>query len=147
MLQFRSQKQAMIDKGANPFVVTYGGNTWADETRYLSNLPTKKSIFFTTRPLPDEFEKKNDFPDPWFYRTGVFDGKFSSAVGQGASGVVLSGEWYGKKAAFKFVEVGNQVDQSYAIDSLKTLNEKLSEMTSISALAGSKIVSFYGHYR
>ena len=140
-------KQAIIDRGANPFVVSYGGNTWTDETRYLSNLPTKKSIFFTTRPFPDEFEENSDFPDPWFYRTGVFDGKFGSVVGQGASGIVLSGEWYGKKAAFKFVEVGNQTFQELTKDSIKSLDEKLSEMISISELVGTKIVSFYGHYR
>ena len=139
----------MIDKGANPFVLDYNGNTKFQiyNLARLSRLPTKKSIFFTTRPFPGEFEEKSDFPDPWFYRSGVFDGKFRSIVGQGASGVVLNGEWYGKKAAFKFVEVGTQTYQKYTQDSIKSLDEKLSEMTSISALVGTKIVSFYGHYR
>ena len=51
----------MIDKGANPFVVSYGGYTWADETRNLSNLPPQKSVFFTTRPFEGQFKdgKKN----------------------------------------------------------------------------------------
>ena len=139
----------MIDKGVNPFVVDYGGDTEFEmgNLAHLSNLPTKKSIFFTTRPFLDEFEKKSDFPDPWFYRTGVFDGKFRSVVGQGASGIVLNGEWYGKKAAFKFVEIGEQKEQKYAPDAIKSLDEKLSEMISISELEGSKIISFYGHYR
>ena len=137
----------MIDKGANPFVVDGSGAAQIKRTRNLSNLPTKKSVFFTTRPLPDEFEEKSDFPDPWFYRTGVFDGKFQSVVGQGASGVVLNGEWYGKKAAFKFVEIESQNFQLFAEDCIRTLDEKLSEMISISALVGTKVVSFYGHYR
>ena len=137
----------MIDKGANPFVVDGSGAAQIKRTRNLSNLPTKKSVFFTTRPFTDKFEEKSDFCDPWFYRTGVFDGKFCSVVGQGASGIVVKGEWYGKKAAFKFVEIGKQTFQKAANDSIKSLNEKLSEMITISEIAGSKIISFYGHYR
>ena len=139
----------MIDRGANPFVVSYSGNTQFDihNLDYLSNLPSQKSIYFITRPLPDEFKEQNSFPDPWFYETGVFDSKFSSVIGQGAAGTVISGEWFGKKAAFKFVEIGAQRYQKFAKDSLKSLNEKLSEMISIQETVGSKIVSFYGHYR
>ena len=139
----------MIDKGANPFVVDYYGNTCFEINNlgHLSNLPTKKSIFFKTLPFPVELEDKADFPEPWFYRTGVFDGKFRSVIGQGSSGMVIKGEWYGKKAAFKFVEVGNQTFQKYTGDAIKSLEEKLSEMITISALVGTKIVSFYGHFR
>ena len=134
----------MIDRGANPFVVSYGGTTEFDNDNLgcLSNLPNQRSIYLTTRPLPDEFETKNEFPDPWFYKTGVFDGNFDSLIGKGASGVVLRGEWFGKRAAFKFSEIIPQ-----AKDSLKALNKKLSEIISLQSTAGSKIVSFYGHYR
>ena len=59
----------MIDKGANPFVVNYDGETWADETRGLSNLPTQKSVYFTIRPLEGDSAGKSNFPDPWFYQT------------------------------------------------------------------------------
>ena len=139
----------MIDRGANPFVVDRVGRTKFDihNLGYLSNLPSQKSVYFTTRPLPDEFKEQNEFPDPWFYKTGVFDGKFDCVIGQGAAGTVISGEWFGKKAAFKFVEIGTQEWQEYTTESLKTLYEKLSEMISIQSTVGSKIVSFYGHYR
>ena len=137
----------MIDSGANPFVVDYYGNTWADKTRNLSNLPSQKSIFFATRPFPDVFEDQNAFPDPWFYESGVFDGRFVRVVGQGATGTVISGEWFGEKAAFKFVEIGAQNFVEVTTDSLETLNEKLSEIIFIESTVGSKIVSFYGHYR
>ena len=136
----------MIDKGANPFIVDYAGNTKFESLnlQYLSNLPTEKSVYFTTRP----FEvSPSYFPDPWFYRTGIFDGKFDSEIGQGASGKVLSGVWLDKKAAFKFVEVGSQTFQGKVKDNLKILNKQLSEMKAIQATEGSKIVSFYGHYR
>ena len=89
----------------------------------------------------------NNFPDPWFYKTGVFDGKFDDVIGQGASGIVLKGEWFGRKAAFKFVEIGSQKYQERSDVALKSLNEKLTEMISIQSTAGSKIISFYGHYR
>ena len=137
----------MIDKGANPFIVNYNGNLAYLDEENLKNLPEQKSVFFITRPLDSNDESKADFLDPWFYRTGVFDGKFVKIIGRGASGTVISGEWYGKKAAFKFVEVGTQKFQKDVIDSLKSLDDKLSEMTSIQATNGSKIVQFYGHYR
>ena len=142
----------MIEQGANPFIVA--GNdidefsNWNLAKLSLSNLPTKKSVFFTIRPFIGDKKDKDVFLDPWFYRTGVF-GTFDSVIGQGASGIVLSGDWFGRKAAFKFVEIGAQnMPQSNDIkDGLKVLNGKISEMTSIKETEGSKIVSFYGHYR
>ena len=136
----------MIDKGANPFIVDYNGGTWSNLAPYLSNLP-QKSIYFTIRPQVGNDGNRADFLDPWFYRNGVFDGKFGAVIGQGASGKVISGEWLGRKAAFKFVEVGSQKWQDNVFDALESLEEKLSEMTSIEATKGSKIVSFFGHYR
>ena len=136
----------MIDKGANPFVVSYKGSTQASKTRGLSNLPTQKSVYFITRHFQGEFARKINFPDPWFYRTGVF-GKFQDVIGRGASGIVVSGDWFGRNAAFKFVDIGVQKYQKNVEDSLKILNERLSEMSSIQSTAGSKIVTFYGHYR
>ena len=85
--------------------------------------------------------------NPWFYRTGVFDGKFESVIGQGASGTVISGEWFDVKAAFKFVEIETRKWPKYITEGLKILDDKLSEMTSLRETNGSKIVSFYGHYR
>ena len=139
----------MIDRGANPFIVQYGGEPQFDiyNLGYLSNLPSQKSIYFLTRSPPDDFKQQNEFLDPWFYKTGFFNGKYNSVIGQGAAGTVVSGEWFGKKAAFKFVEIGTQKFQKELKDNLKTLDEKLSEMISIQSTVGSKIVSFYGHYR
>ena len=139
----------MIDEGVNPFVVDYGDDTQFEMRNlgHLSNLPSKKSVFFTTRSLEGEYKQKTGFPEPWFYQNGVFDGKFKSLIGQGATGTVISGEWFGKKAAFKFVEIGSQKYQKIKEDGLKTLDDKLSEMISIQSTSGSKIVKFYGHYR
>ena len=139
----------MIDKGANPFVVSYEGNTDFERRNlgHLSNLPSQKSVYFTTRSFEGESKHKIGFLEPWFYRSGVFDGKFESLIGQGATGTVISGEWFGRKAAFKFVEIGKQKEQILAKDSLKTLDNKLSEMISLQSTIGSKIVNFYGHYR
>ena len=139
----------MIDKGANPFVVGYDGDTEFNlrDLGHSSNLPSQKSVYFTTRPFEGEFKDNTSFLEPWFYQNGVFDGKFDSLIGQGASGTVISGEWCGKKAAFKFIEVRTQGNPKYATDAVKTLNESLREMTSIQSTAGLNIVSFYGHYR
>ena len=134
----------MIDRRVNPFIVDNKSRTQFESHNlgHLSNLPTKKSVYFTTQPVAN-FGDETNLTDPWFYTTGVFDGKFGSVVGQGASGVVLSGEWHGQKAAFKHVEIESRIHEQ----SLKSLDEKLSEMTSIQSTRGSKIVSFYGHYR
>ena len=139
----------MVDKGANPNVVAYGGTTrFANfDLGHLSNLPSQKSIYFTTRAFEGEFKDTANFPEPWFYKTGVFDGKFDKFIGQGATGTVLSGEWFGKKAAFKFVEIGTQQWQEVVTNALKRLDEKLSEMISIQSTVGSQIVKFHGHYR
>ena len=139
----------MIDKGANPFVVQYPSKTNFEvfNLSHLSNPPKQKSVYFTTRPFEFEFKNKTNFPKPWFYQNGVFDGKFESLIGQGATGTVLRGEWFGKNAAFKFVEIQAQMFQKVTKDALKTLDEKLSEMISIQSTVGSEIVKFYGHYR
>ena len=140
----------MIEKGANPFIVDAGGTDQSGKLAKssLSNLPTKKSVFFAIRPFFGDGKNNTDFCDPWFYRTGVF-GTFDSVIGQGAQGIVLSGDWFGRKAAFKFVEIGTQKmpDSKDLKDSMKMLNEKLSEMTSIQSTEGSKVLSFFGHYR
>ena len=139
----------MIDKGANPFIVDFAGKTHFERFNLgrLSNRPSQKSVYFTTRPFEGELKYNTSFLEPWFYQSGVFGGKFDSLIGQGASGTVISGEWFGKKAAFKFIEVGDQENPEYAPDIVKTLNESLREMTSIQSTAGLNIVSFYGHYR
>ena len=139
----------MIDKGANPFVVSYSGKTRFEEDKLgrLSNLPSQKSVYFTTRSFEGEFKDKTDFQEPWFYESGVFDGKFDKFIGQGATGTVLRGKWFANKAAFKFVEIQTQKFQRNVGDALKTLDEKLSEMFSVESTVGSKIVKFYGHYR
>ena len=146
---FQFEQQQMIDNGANPFIVSYSGKTKFEINNLsrLSNLPTQKSVYFTTRQIVGESESIPDFPDPWFYKTGVFDGKFDSLIGQGASGTVISGELAGRKAAFKFVPIGSHKYQKRTAHSLKTLDDKLSEMTSIQSTRGSKIVKFFGHFR
>ena len=139
----------MINNGANPYIVCCDGKTsfHSYDLGSLSNLPRQKSVYFTIRRTFGESESTPDFPDPWFYKTGVFNGKYDSLIGQGASGTVISGDWAGKKAAFKFVPIGKQEKQEYASDAMKILNDKLSEMTSIQATKGSKVVKFFGHFR
>ena len=135
----------MVNLGSNPFIVGYDGNEFNRKNLgYLSNLPSQQSVYFTTQSPVKQFKDKTDFLDPWFYKSGVFDGKFGSVIGLGASGVVLSGEWSGKRAAFKFVKIETKNRQA---DYGENSNENLSEMTSIQATKGSRIVSFYGHYR
>ena len=140
----------MIEKGANPFVVACNGTDeftyWNLEKSNLSNLPTKKSIYFTIQPYIGGDKDKDVFLDPWFYRTGVY-GTFDSVIGQGASGIVLRGDWFGKRAAFKFVEIGTQNFPEDVEDGSKVLSKKISEMTSIQSTEGSKILSFFGHFR
>ena len=149
IIPFQFEQQQIIDNGTKPYIVDYKGDTLFDIFNLvsLSNLPTQKSVYFTTRRIVAESASIPNFPDPWFHETGVFDGKFDSLIGQGASGTVISGKWAGKEAAFEFVPIGEQKFQELARDNLKTLNDKLSEMTSVQATNGSKIVKFFGHFR
>ena len=114
--------------------------------REFINMPVAKSVYFCIRPLVDN----TDFPEPWYYKVGVFDGQFKCVVGKGASGTVISGVWCGKKAAFKFVEIKAKKPTTRSNSSsfaLKALDDELTDMIMIEATRGSKIVSFYGHYR
>ena len=138
----------MLERGANLFILmdgNYGSILGSQARILLSNLPIPKSIYFCIRPHVE----KTDFPEPWYYKSGVFDGQFRSVLGKGASGTVLSGQWYGKKAAFKFVEIEVKEETAFSLSSkvLKDLDDELLEMTSMEATQGSKIVSFYGHFR
>ena len=102
-------KLSVLDRGVNPFVVDYDGTTPFQNhgLGHLSNIPPQKSVFFTTRPIEGKFKGKTNFPAPWCYGSGVFDGKFEDFIGKGAVAVVLSGQWFGKKAAFKGVVAGS----------------------------------------
>ena len=135
----------MVNRGANPFVRYNGKSSFEDyNIDYLSNLPSQKSVYFITRPLhPDNVTAQNSFLGPWRYKTGVFDGTFISIIGKEAAATLISGYWFGKRAAYKFVPIGTQKYQADAHDRLKTLNQKLKKGSTI----GSKTVSLFGHYR
>ena len=141
----------MIDRGVNPYVIDYSGESEFvfEKLSSLSNLPTSKSIFFSIQSFECFCDHKcgSDLSTPWFYKNGVFDGQFDRILGKGASGVVLHGFCHGFEAAFKFVEVEQQEFKEYAEDALDELNRKLGEMRSVQTTAGSKIVNFYGHFR
>ena len=141
----------MIDSGVNPYVVDYSAESQFDEWSLsdLSNLPTSKSVFFSVEPLKCFCDQKcdSDLSTPWFYKNGVFDGKLDEIIGNGTSGVVLHGLCHGVEAAFKFIEIGRQNWQEYAEDGIAELNRQLGEMGSIQTTEGSKIVSFFGHFR
>ena len=102
--------------------------------------------------MPQAFKVEEEYFDyvdskwTWFYE-GQFGSKIRSVVGQGASGVVLSGEWRGKKAAFKLIKIGTTVTQENIEDNLMHQNNKLSELIMIQETKGSKILAFYGHFR
>ena len=137
----------MINRGANPFVVNCYGNTQYELGKLselnLENLSTKKSVYFSVQPVIGD----QTLAEPWYYQSGVYPGDFDVKIGQGASGIVVSGQCQGKPAAFKFNHIGEQKFQQNTRDALATLNEKLGEMTSVQSISGSKIVRFFGHYR
>ena len=113
----------------------------------MSEIVTDKSIYFTTRPV---FSKSRSISYWPLYSSGIFDGKFQEEVGQGAFGTVISGEWEGKNAAFKFVEIksaGEIVSTRIFGELPKVLNESLDEIKSMLTTKGSRILRYYGHYR
>ena len=141
----------MINHGVNPFVVAHFGKDELENWNLsnLSNLPTEKSIYFSIDPFNCFCDQECDFDlsTSWFYKNGVFDGKFDYTIGKGGSGIVLHGFCHGVEAVYKFVDIGKQEFQENASDALAELNRKLGEMRSIRATSGSKTLKFYGHYR
>ena len=141
----------MINRGVNPYVVDHNGLSQFElwNLSNMSNLPSSRSIFFSIEPFKCFCDVKcqSDLSNPWFYRNGIFDGKFDYVIGKGASGVVLHGYCHGVEAAFKFVDIGEQQFLEYVTDNLAELNRKLGEMRSIQATRGSKILDFHGHFR
>ena len=138
----------MLNNGANPYICNYNGNSSVHHLRragYEIDMK-QRSVYFTTQPL---FGTNPGFLHPWFYKTGVFNGNFDleKPLGEGSAGIVIKGEWAGKKAAFKFVDIGKQQQLGHAKYSLEILGKKLSEMNEIQSTKGSRILSFYGHYR
>ena len=79
---------------------------------------------------------------PWFYQTGVFDGKFVRVIGEGAEGIVISGESFGKKAAYKFVEIGAQKFHENMKKILKTLDENCRKLYRFNQSSARKLFRF-----
>ena len=150
----------MVDRGANPFVrcsYTVNSDYEGYNLDYLSNLPSQKSVYFITRPLhpDDEVMAQNSFLAPWRYKTGVFDGKFVSMIGKQAAGkynsagIFISGYWFGKRAAYKFVRIGTQEYLEKVRDSLRILNVRytLGSMIDDKIISSFGLYSWFGHYR
>ena len=107
-------------------------------------------MYTTEHRMPQTFKIRNAYfehiDSEWKLKSTAKP-KFDSIVGQGAYGLVLSGDWCGKKAAFKFIEIGTNKFRESTGNDLKNQNDRLSELSSIQATNGSKILDFYGHYR
>ena len=138
----------MLDQGANPFVKYNHGKTGYDVYLFstycpnLMNLQKKNSIFF---PIVD-FGNKT-LLGPWQYLTGVFPGRFNRLVGSGGEGHVVAGTWNNEKAAFKWVSVGKQEQNTYAEEAVADMEKKLSEMRTMQTTIGTSIVPIIGHFR
>ena len=87
------------------------------------------------------------FDKPWYYKNGVYNGRFGRVLGQGANGVVIEGTFEGKEAAFKFVRTKWQKPHQYSKDINAFLDAQITEMSSITSTKGSRILTFLGHYR
>ena len=134
----------MIDLGANPHIKDLEGNTDFDlfGLSYLKNIQSVKSVFFPIKKFPT-----GNLGDSWCYTTGVYDGKFGRVVGTGGEGVVIQGEWNGKPAAYKFVQMkGLAYSTNYDV-SFNDMSERLTEMTEMMETPGDTILTFEAHFR
>ena len=133
----------MIGLGVNPHIRDPYGKTNYDAygLSNLNNLPSVKSVFYPIKNFPT-----GNLGEPWFYTTGVYDGKFGRVIGKGGEGTVIEGEWNGKPAAFKFVEIKGLKVTNYD-DVMADMNERLKEMTEMMATPGDAILPFQAHFR
>ena len=131
----------MIDQGANPHIRDEAGRTQIDLSN-LVNVPSVKSVFFPIKKFPS-----GNLGDPWFYTTGVYDGKYGRVIGKGGEGMVIQGEWNGQAAAYKFVEMKGQKYHDTRDDHVADMNERLKEMTEMMATLGDAILHLEAHFR
>ena len=103
-----------------------------------------KSVYFSIYPdenYPEELQL------PWYYTNGVFPGNFKERIGKGSEGYVISGTWIGDNAAYKFVEIKDETFQTVIEDGLKTLKNRLTEISALKEVQGSCILQECGHIR
>ena len=137
----------MINCGVNPFVVDIGEKTQFDRWNlsHLTIPKISKSVYFSI--LPDESYPVH-LQDAWYYTNGSFEGKFDDEkIGEGSEGIVLRGEWMEKEAAFKFVQIHEQKVRGTALESLKDLNKRLTELNVLKSVEDTRLIKHYGHYR
>ena len=149
----------MIVAGVNPFALDYKNDTQADFRKVSRGLISELSpdltpdLFFSTTSLPcisQTCDKscKQGLPDPWYYNNGlVWDFKKTDRIGKGAEGIVFSGKFHGREAAFKMVEIKNLKTAKFAYEAIDDLKTRLSEMHNLSKANGQNILPFYGHIR
>ena len=92
----------MIDHGFNPHIRNVKGTTQHElyGLSNLKNVPSVKSVFYPIKNFPT-----GNLDNSMCYTTGVYDAKYGRVIGMGGEGVVIQGEWNGRSAAYKFVEV------------------------------------------
>ena len=85
--------------------------------------------------------------EPWCYTTGVYDGKFGKVIGKGGEGIVVQGEFNGKPAAYKFVQMkGVGYNGTWGMH-MEDMTKRLTEMTEMMATHGDAILPFEAHFR
>ena len=134
----------MIDNGANPHIRNANGTVQYDlfGLSYLKNVPSVKSVFY-----PIKNFSSGNLGDPWYYKTGVYDGKYGQVIGKGGEGIVIRGEWNGEQAAYKFVQIkGLKFGKNYD-EVMADVNKRLKEMTEMMATPGDAILPFEAHFR
>ena len=134
----------MIDLGANPKIRKVNGETEADrfDLYNFKNVPSVKSAFFPIKSFPT-----GNLGNPWYYTTGVYDGKFERVVGKGGEGTVVQGEWNGQQAAYKFVDMKRLKFIDKHVDAMVDMSERLKEMTEMMSTTGDAILPFEAHFR
>ena len=82
---------------------------------------------------------------------GIFPGNFTCQKKSDGDGCVLEGEIPGKqevkKAAYKFVHIVPRESGKSAVEVLKNMRDKLSDMITMEALEGSSFMPLLGHFR
>ena len=130
----------MLDSGANPFVLNSTGDSeyklWSIKNQSTSLTSKPKSIFHTIgyyscKCIMAPCSISLFFP--WFYSSGVFNGKFTRLIN--GSSRVVEGVLCGKRVVFKFVPL---------YDDIGALKRQIDEMETYGVDVK---VPFYWHYR
>ena len=157
---FESNVEKMLNKGINPFVVSYSEKSQF-EYRNFKNIDTKLLKSFITGKITDgkteAYYSFNDsvcdencrkFCEDKMLKFKLYTRKRNFENGRkGGEGLVTFGKWHQKPAAFKLLELGKIEDVDRVLDGILNAEKTRAEFETVSKLSHPNILKVKHSFR